>query len=274
MSYLVDHGAFFVSSWLSYLLSLFSSHHIQYLVVLIGLYQEHIIFEISIFPLQTAVSGSSRPWLVNTGTAWMWTPLLAHSRSTSGPASVHACPCSSITAKTSLTKSSLEIRRTTIGLCVSESHSCSEEFWCITWCLRTDIDTLKARQNGHHFPDDIFKCVLLNEKVWFFYQDFTVFKFVPKGQIDNIPALVQIMVWRRPGDKPLSEPILVSLPAHICVTRPQWLTMHVAALCISCLRSIYFFLICTVAIYSTCNRRIDAEFWIRLWACALWTVCR
>ena len=47
-------------------------------------------------------------------------------------------------------------------------------------------------------------------------------KFVPKGLIDNIPTLVQIMAWRRPGDKPLSEPMLVSLPTHICVTQPQW----------------------------------------------------
>ena len=46
-------------------------------------------------------------------------------------------------------------------------------------------------------------------------------KFVPKGPINDIPALVQIMAWRRPGDKPLSEPMLVSLPTHICVTRPQ-----------------------------------------------------
>ena len=30
------------------------------------------------------------------------------------------------------------------------------------------------------------------------------------------------MAWRRPGDKPLSEPMLVSLLTHICVTRPQW----------------------------------------------------
>ena len=46
-------------------------------------------------------------------------------------------------------------------------------------------------------------------------------KFVPKGPINNIPALVQIMAWRRPGDKPLPEPTLVSLLTHICVTRPQ-----------------------------------------------------
>ena len=31
-----------------------------------------------------------------------------------------------------------------------------------------------------------------------------------------------IMVWRRPGEKPLSESMMVSLLTHICVTRPQW----------------------------------------------------
>ena len=29
------------------------------------------------------------------------------------------------------------------------------------------------------------------------------------------------MAWRRPGDKPLSEPMVVSLPTHICIARPQ-----------------------------------------------------
>ena len=44
------------------------------------------------------------------------------------------------------------------------------------------------------------------------------------GQISNIPALVQIMAWRRWGDKPLSEPMMVNFPTHMCVTRPQWVT--------------------------------------------------
>ena len=47
-------------------------------------------------------------------------------------------------------------------------------------------------------------------------------KFVPRGQINNVPSLFQIIVWCRPGDKPLSEPMMVSLLKHICVTRPQW----------------------------------------------------
>ena len=29
------------------------------------------------------------------------------------------------------------------------------------------------------------------------------------------------MAWRRPGDKPLSGPMMVSLLTHICITRPQ-----------------------------------------------------
>ena len=41
------------------------------------------------------------------------------------------------------------------------------------------------------------------------------------GQISNTPALVQMMAWCRPGNKPLSESMMVRLPTHICVTRLQ-----------------------------------------------------
>ena len=82
------------------------------------------------------------------------------------------------------------------------------------------VNTLRPRQNGRYFPDDILKWIFLNENVWISIE--ISLKFVPKGQIKDIPALVQIMAWRRPGDKPLSEPMLVSLLTHICVTRPQW----------------------------------------------------
>ena len=47
-------------------------------------------------------------------------------------------------------------------------------------------------------------------------------KFVSKGSIINIPALVQIMAWHCPGAKPLSGPMMVRLLTHICVTLPQW----------------------------------------------------
>ena len=65
--------------------------------------------------------------------------------------------------------------------------------------------------------------ILLNENVWISIK--ISLKFVPKDLINNIPALVQIMAWRRPGAKPSSEATMVRLPTHICVTRPQWVKM-------------------------------------------------
>ena len=62
--------------------------------------------------------------------------------------------------------------------------------------------------------------IFLTENVWIPIK--ISLKFVPKGPIYNIPAIVQIMAWRCPGDKPLCKPMMVSLPTHICVARPQW----------------------------------------------------
>ena len=84
------------------------------------------------------------------------------------------------------------------------------------------FNTLRSRQNSGHFPD-IFKCIFLNEYVWISIK--ISLKYVPRGPINNIPALVQIMAWRRQGDKPLSEPMMVRLLTHICVTRPQWVNI-------------------------------------------------
>ena len=76
------------------------------------------------------------------------------------------------------------------------------------------------RQNDRHFPDDIFKCIFVNGNIRI--SNKISLKIVPKVLLNNIPVLVQIMAWRRPGDKPLSEPMLVSLLMHIWVTWPQW----------------------------------------------------
>ena len=81
------------------------------------------------------------------------------------------------------------------------------------------INTLRPRQSGSHFADDIFKCIFLNENALISLK--ISLKFVPKALINNIPALVQIMAWRRPGAKPLSELMVVNLLTHICLTRPQ-----------------------------------------------------
>ena len=81
--------------------------------------------------------------------------------------------------------------------------------------------------------DDIFKCIFFSENVWILLK--ISLSFVLNGPINNIPALVQIMAWRRPGDKPLSEPMVVGLLTHICVTRSQWVkvweSMTVILLC-------------------------------------------
>ena len=81
------------------------------------------------------------------------------------------------------------------------------------------FSTLKPRQNGRLFADDTFKRIFLNENIRISIE--ISLKFVPKGLINNIAAPVLIMAWRRPGDKPLSEPMMVRSLTHICITRPQ-----------------------------------------------------
>ena len=51
--------------------------------------------------------------------------------------------------------------------------------------------TLGPTQNGRHFPNDIFKCIVLKENVSISIK--TSLKFVPKCSVNNIPSLFQIM---------------------------------------------------------------------------------
>ena len=67
---------------------------------------------------------------------------------------------------------------------------------------QTCINTLRPRQNGRHFADDIFKSICLNEN--FRILNKISLKCVSLGLIDNMAALVQIMAWSQIGDKPLS----------------------------------------------------------------------
>ena len=99
--------------------------------------------------------------------------------------------------------------------------------WNYTWYLLLYqwLNTLRPRQNDCYFPDDISKCIFLNENVW--NLNMISMKFVPEGGINNILAFVQIMAWRHPGDKQLSEPMVVSLLMHICVTCSQWVNARV-----------------------------------------------
>ena len=93
----------------------------------------------------------------------------------------------------------------------------------ITFKQTISVNTLRPKQIGSHFADDIFKYICFNENIWIAIE--ISLKFDPKGPINNVPpALVHIMALFWPGDKLLSEPMMVRLPTHIyiCVTRPQW----------------------------------------------------
>ena len=84
--------------------------------------------------------------------------------------------------------------------------------------VRHFLNTLRPRQDGRHFTDDIFTCIFFNENCCILIK-FSL-KYVRKGPIDNNPALVQIMAWRRSGDKPLSEPLnrWCLVHQHICAS--------------------------------------------------------
>ena len=87
------------------------------------------------------------------------------------------------------------------------------------------VYTLRPMLNDRYFPE-IFKRIFLNENVLISI-DISL-KFVPMGPINNILAMVPIMAWRQPGEKPLYEPIMIILLTHICVTRPQWVKRSLA----------------------------------------------
>ena len=69
------------------------------------------------------------------------------------------------------------------------------------------LDSSLPGQNGRRFADDVFRCILVNEM--FCISIKISLKFICEDPIGNNPALIQIMAWRRKGDKPLSEPKLI-----------------------------------------------------------------
>ena len=103
------------------------------------------------------------------------------------------------------------------GSCLPRKGCCCKGTTGTCSCIA--LTTLRPGKDGRHSPDDICKCIFLNEDKWVLIK--ISMKFVSKGPIDNIPALVQIIARRRLGAKPLSEPMMISLLTHICVTRPQ-----------------------------------------------------
>ena len=58
-----------------------------------------------------------------------------------------------------------------------------------------------------NLADNIFDCIFLKENDRIPIQ--ISLKYVPRSPIDNKPALVQVMVWRLFGAKPLPEPMMI-----------------------------------------------------------------
>ena len=83
-------------------------------------------------------------------------------------------------------------------------------------CWHIEVETKMAAIS----QTTIFKCIFLNENICISIN--ASLNFVPRDQINNIPALVQIMTCRLVGAKPISESMMVSLLTHICIFRPQW----------------------------------------------------
>ena len=76
-----------------------------------------------------------------------------------------------------------------------------------------------GKMNGHHFADNIFKWIFMNEKLCILNQ--ISLKFFCKGPIENKTALVWVMSWHQTGDKPLPEPMLTCF-TDTCSTRARW----------------------------------------------------
>ena len=57
------------------------------------------------------------------------------------------------------------------------------------------FNTLKPEQNGRHCPDGILKFFFVNENLWISIK--FALKYFPKGPIDNIPSLLQVMAWQQ-----------------------------------------------------------------------------
>ena len=90
------------------------------------------------------------------------------------------------------------------------------EIMLYTVCL----NTLRLRQNECHITDDIMKCIFMIKYILISIN--ISMKFVSNGPINTITALVQMMAWCRPGDKPLCEPMVFSLLMQNGITQPQW----------------------------------------------------
>ena len=112
------------------------------------------------------------------------------------------------TQKQSLVKVNQDIFAFVLSYTVFDMSGVFIQHWILTHWGRDEMDN-----NSQTTFSNVFSSMKMFVQI--------SLKLASRDLIKNIPALVQIMDWRRPGDKPLSETMMVSIPTHICVTRPQ-----------------------------------------------------
>ena len=91
-------------------------------------------------------------------------------------------------------------------------------------CKCVSVKEMQLTHRGRGKSATIWQTTFSNAFSWMKMYEFRLrfpWIFFPKIQINNIPALIQIMAWRWPRDKPLFEQMMISLLTHVCVTRPQ-----------------------------------------------------
>ena len=109
-----------------------------------------------------------------------------------------------------------------------------------------------------------FQIDFLNGNVWILLK--ISLAFVLEVLNNNTPALVQMMVWHRPGANSLSEPMMISLLMHICVSRPQWVNvvkcpLHLPAIFASQISPNIFLQCHSVVISDTARKILYRMFW-------------
>ena len=117
---------------------------------------------------------------------------------------------------------------------------------CCYWYGKNAVLTHWGRDKMADIFETTFRNTFLNQNASMLNK--ISLKFVPNGLINNIPSLAQIMAWYWPGDRPLSEPMVVRLRTHIWVTRPQWVKTYSVYVCKSSKATLLVAMSCTLLV--------------------------
>ena len=97
-----------------------------------------------------------------------------------------------------------------------------EPWWMLdephTWGLKHHINTLRSRKNATISQttfSNAFSLMKMFEFCLRFHWSLSNWQY----------SLSLIMAWHWPGDKPLSEPMMVGLLKHICITGLHWVKL-------------------------------------------------